>query len=114
MTDDHKMEDAEMSNAPTGAVDKGKGKAPQAPDAMEESAEESSSGEESGAENEGGEPELEDEDNMEEIDTSNIIPSGRRTRGKNIDFKKAAQELGGDDDEEDDEDFNDPDDAMEE
>jgi hypothetical protein len=49
---------------------------------------------------------------MEEIDTSNIIPSGRRTRGKNIDFKKAAEDLP-DEDEDDDEDFNDPDDAME-
>ncbi|KAL9627925.1 MAG: hypothetical protein Q9164_007448, partial [Protoblastenia rupestris] len=50
-----------------------------------------------------------DEDNMEEIDTSNII--GRRTRGKDIDFAEAAQkalEAGDaldDDDEDDDEDF---------
>ena len=57
--------------------------------------------------------EPEDEDNMEEIDTSNIV--GRRTRGKNIDFAKAAQELGEDDDEDDDEDFKEAaDDAMEE
>jgi hypothetical protein len=49
---------------------------------------------------------------MEEIDTSNIVPS--RTRGKTIDYAKAAQELGEDDDEdEDDEDFHE-DDAMEE
>lgn len=47
---------------------------------------------------------------MEEIDTSNIV--GSRTRGKNIDFAKAAQELGDEDDEEDDEDFNDPDEEM--
>jgi hypothetical protein len=52
---------------------------------------------------------------MEEIDTSNIISSGRRTRGKNIDFSKAAQDLPEeDDDEEDDEDFNEPEDKMEE
>lgn len=50
-----------------------------------------------------------DEDNMEEIDTSNIL--GRRTRGKNIDFVEAAQkaqEAGDtleDDDEDEDEDF---------
>jgi Histone chaperone domain CHZ len=51
-----------------------------------------------------------DEDNMEEIDTSNIL--GRRTRGKNIDFAEAAQKakeagdtLEDDEDEEDDEDF---------
>ena len=44
---DSKMEDTEMSN-PAGAVDKGKGMAPQAPDAMQES--DDSSSEESGAE----------------------------------------------------------------
>jgi hypothetical protein len=47
---------------------------------------------------------------MEEIDTANVI--GSRTRGKNIDFSKANQELGDDDEEEDDEDFVDPDDEM--
>ncbi|KAF2182693.1 hypothetical protein K469DRAFT_711372 [Zopfia rhizophila CBS 207.26] len=106
------MEDIETSN-PATTVDKGKGKAPQVPDAMEESADDSSD-EESGAEDQAGDAEPEDEDTMEEIDTSNIITSGRRTRGKNIDFAKAAQELGEDEDEDDDEDFNDPDDAMEE
>lgn len=42
---------------------------------------------------------------MEEIDLENVI--GRRTRGKVIDFAKAAQEnpVDADDDEEDDEDF---------
>lgn len=43
---------------------------------------------------------------MEEINTDNIINDGRRTRGKKIDYTKAA--LGVDDldeDEEDDEDF---------
>lgn len=49
---------------------------------------------------------------MEEIDTSNIVEG--RTRGKTIDYAKAAQELPEeDDDEEDDEDFQ-GDDAMEE
>lgn len=43
---DHQMEGVE---APTGAVDKGKGKAPQVPQGMEESGEEDSS-DESGAE----------------------------------------------------------------
>jgi hypothetical protein len=51
-----------------------------------------------------------DEDNMEEIETSNIL--GSRTRGKNIDFAKANQELGDDDEEDEDEDFVDPDDQM--
>ncbi len=55
---------------------------------------------------------------MEEIDTSNIISDGRRTRGRQIDFAKAAQELPeDDDDEEDDDDFEEPvadEDKMEE
>ncbi|KAF2878317.1 histone chaperone domain CHZ-domain-containing protein [Massariosphaeria phaeospora] len=105
---DHSMEGVEN---PAGATDKGKGKAPQAPEAMESAAEEDSS-DESAAEDQAVEPEPEDEDNMEEIDTSNIV--GSRTRGKNIDFAKANKELGDeDDDEENDEDFHD-DDHMEE
>jgi hypothetical protein len=53
-----------------------------------------------------GEPEEADEDNMEEIDTDNIV--GSRTRGKNIDYAEAAKQLEGDDeDDEDDEDFHD-------
>jgi hypothetical protein len=51
---------------------------------------------------------------MEEINTDNIITGGRRTRGKSIDFKAAAAEMGDDDEEDDDEDFQDPDDAMQE
>ena len=54
---------------------------------------------------------------MEEIDLDNIIPDGRRTRGRNIDFAKAAEELPEeDDDEEDDDDFDagDDEDKMEE
>jgi len=52
---------------------------------------------------------------MEEIDEGNILSGGRRTRGKAIDFAKAAQELGDeDDDEDDDADFEDPDDDMKE
>lgn len=45
-----------------------------------------------------------DEDNMEEIDLDNIIPDGRRTRGKQIDYAKAAAEMGPDEDEDEDED----------
>jgi hypothetical protein len=60
-----------------------------------------------------------DEDNMEEIDPSNIISSGRRTRGRQIDFAKAAQELSevDDEDDDDDDDFEEPvadEDKMEE
>ena len=44
---------------------------------------------------------------MTEIDTSNIINDGRRTRGKTIDFAKAAENAGDEleEDEDDDEDF---------
>lgn len=58
-----------------------------------------------------------DEDNMEEIDTSNIISGGRRTRGRQIDFAKAAEELPEEEeDEDDDDDFEEPveEDKMEE
>ena len=62
--------------------------------------------------------EEEDEDNMEEINTENIINDGRRTRGKTIDFATAAQNSGDmddDEDEDEDEDFEERDeDAMEE
>ena len=66
--------------------------------------------------------EEEDPDNMEEISTENIINDGRRTRGKTIDFEKAARDaaaagepIGDDDDDDDDEDFEEHnDDAMEE
>ena len=54
---------------------------------------------------------------MAEINTDNIVSDGRRTRGKTIDFAKAAEEAGEDidDDEDDDEDFEERDeDAMQE
>lgn len=50
------------------------------------------------------EPEEENDDEEEdllEIDEANIITTGRRTRGKVIDFKKAAEEIPEDDEEED-------------
>ncbi|CCF60020.1 hypothetical protein KAFR_0I02410 [Kazachstania africana CBS 2517] len=37
--------------------------------------------------------EAEEEDDLAEIDTSNIITGGRRTRGKVIDYKKTAELL---------------------
>lgn len=53
---------------------------------------------------------------MEEINTDNIIPSGRRTRGRNIDFAKAAAEMPADedDDEDEDDDFQAPDENEDE
>lgn len=58
--------------------------------------------------------EVEDEDNMEEIDLDNVI--GKRTRGKVIDFAKAAEENPAEeeDDEDDDEDFEAEDSRMDE
>lgn len=52
---------------------------------------------------------------MEEIDTDNIISSGRRTRGRQIDFAKAAEESKDldDDEDDDDDDFEEPEDEME-
>jgi hypothetical protein len=49
---------------------------------------------------------------LDEIDPSVILP--KRTRGKEIDYAKAAEAEGmqDDDDEDDDEDFQDPDDQM--
>lgn len=61
--------------------------------------------------------EEEDDDNMEEIDTDNIISDGRRTRGKSIDFAKAAENAGealdDDDDDEEDDDFEEKEDDNE-
>ncbi|KOS22122.1 Histone H2A.Z-specific chaperone CHZ1 [Escovopsis weberi] len=53
------------------------------------------------------EAEQDDEDGMEEMDLNNVI-YGRRTRGRKIDFAKAAEELGpekDEDEEDEDEDF---------
>jgi len=53
----------------------------------------------------------EDEDNLDEIDLENIVEGGKRTRGRNIDFAKAAEEskdLDDDEDSEDDEDYEAP------
>ncbi|KAF9732228.1 histone chaperone domain chz [Paraphaeosphaeria minitans] len=101
--EDHQMEGVD---SPAQIADKGKAKATEA---TEESADDDSS-DESGNEADTPDAEPEDDDTMAEIDPTNIV--GSRTRGKNIDFAKAAQELGEDEDEDDDEDFNDPDDEM--
>ncbi|KAI9774889.1 MAG: hypothetical protein M1840_000105 [Geoglossum simile] len=93
--------DVDIIDAP--AIDKGKGKA------VPYDVEEDDTSEEETADEGIGEPEVdeeEDDDDMAEIDTGNIIMSGRRTRGKTIDFAKAAQEEGApEEDEDDDGDF---------
>ena len=53
-------------------------------------------------------------DNLNEIEEENIL--GSRTRGKNIDFAKAAEEAGDlddEDDEDEDDDYEEPDEEME-
>ncbi|PQE04370.1 histone chaperone domain chz protein [Rutstroemia sp. NJR-2017a BBW] len=94
------------ANVNTSAADKGKGKA--VDDVSMGENEDSSSEEEAedvrhiltltAAE------EVEEEASDNEIDPSNIIAGGRRTRGKQIDFAKAAKELPADDDEDDEDD----------
>lgn len=49
-----------------------------------------------------------EEDELNEIDTKNILPGSRRTRGKQIDFTKAAASAQDEDDDEDDGDFEEP------
>jgi hypothetical protein len=83
---------------------KGKGKAPSTEEPIDDTSmvdDDDDDDEEEADE----EPEAADDDNMEEIDLDNVI--GRRTRGKVIDFAKAAEENPQDDDEdeEDDDDF---------
>jgi len=45
---------------------------------------------------------------MKEIDLDNVV--GRRTRGRVIDFAKAAEDLPAEDDDDEDDDFNEPED----
>ncbi|KAK2682546.1 Histone chaperone domain CHZ [Fusarium oxysporum f. sp. vasinfectum] len=83
-------QDPSQAQGATFAEEKGKGKAP-----AEQMTEDTV-------------PEADEEDGLEEIDPSNIV-EGRRTRGAQIDFAKAAEQHPADDeDEEDDEDFQPP------
>ncbi|KAK2016629.1 hypothetical protein LZ32DRAFT_84526 [Colletotrichum eremochloae] len=57
--------------------------------------------------------EVAEPDGMEEIDLNNIVEGGRRTRGRVIDFAKAAEENPADEDDDDeDDDFQAPDDSR--
>lgn len=52
-----------------------------------------------------------EEDDLQEIDTSNIITTGRRTRGKVVDYSKVAEELSKEgklDEEDEDDEFKEP------
>ncbi|KAL7950982.1 hypothetical protein V8C42DRAFT_308139 [Trichoderma barbatum] len=89
------------------AESKGKGKAVQddvpRDTAMDEDDDEDDDDEEDDDE-EAAEP---DEDGLEEIDLNNIVEGGRRTRGAQIDYARAAEQtpMEDDDEDEDDEDF---------
>jgi len=94
----------------TSTVDKGKGKAAE-PASHEMSLDEDDSSSDDEVDETAAVADEPDDDNMEEIDTDNIIRDGRRTRGRKIDFAKAAEEHPEEDDEdEDDDDFEDGDD----
>ncbi|KAI6601223.1 Histone H2A.Z-specific chaperone [Pyricularia oryzae] len=98
----------EVANAGVASEAKGKGKGP-AQDTHDTEMDEDDEDDTEADEAEQVAEEVED-DGMDEIDSSNVLPS--RTRGRKIDFAKAAaeQNLSVDDDEEDDDDdFNDPD-----
>ncbi|KAA8647504.1 hypothetical protein EYZ11_012434 [Aspergillus tanneri] len=105
------MSDDPAANAPDAATfGKGKGKATEDPTAMDVSMDEEE--ESDGSESEemvNEDDDDDDQDNLEPISSDNIIPTGRRTRGKTIDFQEAAEKLGADEmddeDEDDDEDF---------
>ncbi|KAF8252376.1 hypothetical protein K440DRAFT_658177 [Wilcoxina mikolae CBS 423.85] len=111
------MSSSEITNPPVAeeVADKGKGKAAEIVETEDESSdEEVAAGDDSAMD-------LEDvdEDDLAEIDTSNIIQGGRRTRGAQIDFKAAQEnEMIDDDEDDDDDDFHAPkedqddDDAM--
>ncbi|KAF2671722.1 hypothetical protein BT63DRAFT_422248 [Microthyrium microscopicum] len=95
-----------------------KGKAPGASEmedvSMGEDEDEEDEEPEADDDNEGEEEEEADEEGLEEIDTNNIVTTGRRTRGKVIDFAAAAEkeQIGHEEDEEEDEDYEAPDEEM--
>ncbi|TRX92657.1 hypothetical protein FHL15_006331 [Xylaria flabelliformis] len=78
---------------------KGKGKAVATEEPVDQSMDEDD--EEDSGDEEAGE-DVDDDDNMDEIDLNNIVDGGRRTRGRVIDWAKAAEENPADDDDDDD------------
>ncbi|CZS88546.1 uncharacterized protein RAG0_00263 [Rhynchosporium agropyri] len=98
----------QSESANTGIADKGKGKGvaePQQDSTMD--VEDSSSDEEVEVEDD-----IAEDQEDEEIDRGNILPSGRRTRGVQIDYAKAAEQMKAagemEEDSEDDGDFEEP------
>jgi len=95
-----------VNPATAAATDKGKGKsaATEPTTTQDASMDEDDSSDDDAVDPTAPTADEEDVDNMEEIDPSNIIDSGRRTRGRQIDFAKAAKELPEEDEDEDDDD----------
>ncbi|KAK7977618.1 Histone H2A.Z-specific chaperone CHZ1 [Apiospora saccharicola] len=92
----------QTNQAAQAQVEKGKGKAANAEEPVEQSMDEDSDEDEEAGEDAA----EEDDDNMDEIDLSNIVEGGRRTRGKVIDWAKAAENVPtNEEDEDDDDDF---------
>ncbi|KAH8677421.1 histone chaperone domain CHZ-domain-containing protein [Xylariales sp. PMI_506] len=84
---------------------KGKGKAAAEPvDQSMEEDDESSEDEAVDADAGDDDDDDEEDDNMDEIDLNNIVASGRRTRGKVINWAEAAKDLPPDEDEDDEDD----------
>ncbi|EMR68804.1 hypothetical protein MGN70_012391 [Eutypa lata] len=79
---------------------KGKGKA-----VAEDPADVSMDDDEEDSDEEAGDGDDNEEDGLEEIDLSNIVEGGRRTRGRVIDWAKAAEENPAEDDDDDEDDF---------
>ncbi|KAI1376185.1 histone chaperone domain CHZ-domain-containing protein [Hypoxylon crocopeplum] len=84
---------------------KGKGKATATEDPVDATMDDDDDDEDE-EEAEGGDEDA--DDNMEEIDLNNIVEGGRRTRGRVIDWAKAAQENPAEEDDDDDEDEYEP------
>ncbi|KAI0479037.1 histone chaperone domain CHZ-domain-containing protein [Xylariaceae sp. FL0804] len=97
-------QDPAAASAPVESKGKGKAVATEEPvdQSMDEDDDEDDEDEEE--EEEGGEAAEEEDDGEDEIDPSNIIDSGRRTRGRVIDWAKAAEENPAADEDDDDED----------
>ncbi|KAK1988324.1 histone chaperone domain CHZ-domain-containing protein [Colletotrichum cereale] len=105
---------AENENVAAGVPEeiKGKGKAVAGEEPVEKS-DPMEEDEESSDEEENAEVRFEEEDGMEEIDLNNIVEGGRRTRGRVIDFAKAAEENPAEEEDDDeDDDFQAPDDSK--
>ncbi|KAI5863352.1 histone chaperone domain CHZ-domain-containing protein [Durotheca rogersii] len=84
---------------------KGKGKAAEDVGDTSMNEDDDDDDEDDDEENEAGDDDA--DDNLDEIDLNNIVEGGRRTRGRVIDWAKAAEEnpTGDDDDDEDEDDY---------